>query len=201
MKKLVQLLIILTCIFGAILPAKAQLDTPQQSVNYAADARAARISVLRDTYKISLSDNDKSLVSSRCQLAQKKLNVVASNVAISRADRGSTYVAVTSSLTNLRAQLGAKQIDASSLELLTVEYQKAIANFDLAVSAYETTLEDAAQLDCTANPEDFRAALEGARAAQKTLSDKSINIEQITKSSLKTTLDSIVLKISVGDQL
>jgi hypothetical protein len=200
MKKALRLFILLACSFGVWLPAKAQVVEPEQGANYAADSRAARISTLRTTYKIALSDSEKSLVSSRCQEAQKKLNAVASRVAIIRADRGATYTAVTTSLIGLRLQLNAKQIDASSLELITVDYQKSIAGFDLSGSAYETLLEDITQLDCVASPEDFRAALEGVRAAQKTLVEKAVNIEQITKSSLNTTLDSIILKLSLGGQ-
>jgi hypothetical protein len=179
----------------------AQTDNPATSINYSLDARTARIAALKATYKISLGENERQQVSSRCAGAQKILGLISAKLNDSKNSRLNDYSSVTSSLTNLRLQLGGKQVDASSLDLLVVEYQQGIQDFESASELYETALDDVVQVDCVQKPDDFRAALEGVRLSRKHLVDKSIGIEQTTKSSLTTAFDAISVKLTEKDKL
>jgi 2C-methyl-D-erythritol 2,4-cyclodiphosphate synthase len=200
MRRIINLIVIIGVL--VVLPislTRAQNETLGEVGSYATDARAARIASLKDIYKISLTDKEKALVMSRCLGAQDSLTAIHTKAQITKVARTKTYTNLTQSLTNLRLKLDAKQVDASNLDLLIVNYQQKISDFDKAVDAYETTLEDVTQVDCVNKPEDFRAALEGVRNARKTVVDQSSEIREITKSNLKTTFDSISLKITTTE--
>ena len=194
-------LICLLFVSACITPIHAHADqqAPLAELGgYSADARAARIASLKQQYRIKLDEKERALVAARCSLAQDSLKKVATRLGQTKASRDTTYINTISALIQLKALIEAKQIDTSSIDLLIVSYQQQIVQFDNAVSQYDLSLEDATTLDCTTLPEDFRAALEGVRAARKQVVDAASQIRETTKSNLKTTFDSIILKLQTG---
>ena len=165
---------------------------------YSIDARAARIASLREAYKIKLDDKEKALVISRCQGAQTSLEKISSKLVSIKSDREKSYSATISTLIQLKSLISAKGIDTSSMDLLIVSYQQKKAIFDGSMRAYELALEDATTIGCANAPEDFRAALEGVRAARKPVVEVSSQINELTRSSLKNTFDAIRLKLQTG---
>jgi pseudouridine-5'-phosphate glycosidase len=162
---------------------------------YSTDARAARISALRGIYKIKLDDQEKALVSSRCVEAQAGLKKISSKLVGIKTAREKTYATTISTLIQLKSLIADKGIDTSGMDLLIVSYQQKKAVFDSSFTAYELTLEDAVAIDCMRAPEDFRAALEGVRTARKPVVEVSGQITELTRSNLKTTFDSIRLRL------
>lgn len=178
----------------------AQTDVSLSDVGtYSVDARTARIAALREQYRIKLSDKERELVMTRCEPAQTSLQKIAFRLNETRIARTGTYDDVIGSLDTVRTLIVAKQIDPSNIELLTVEYQLKKATFEIAVSDYQTALEDSIQVDCKAQPEDFRAALEGVRSARKDVVNSSAQITELTNSNLKTAFDTLKLKLGTGD--
>ena len=177
--------------------AAAQAD---QTLSYTTDARTSRISSLKTEYRIKLTDKEKELISSRCQNAQKSLEKIADKLETTHTARSKDYQAIINLLSSLSPLFEKKQIDASTLDLLVVSYQQKKEQFETSATNYEIALADATSLDCAANPEDFRAALEGVRAARKEIVTITADITETTKASLKTTLDSLKLRLSTEQQ-
>lgn len=176
--------------------AQTDSDTAQPEVGtYSADARTARIAALKDLYKIKLDDKEKASVSTRCTGAQAGLRSIAKRLETVTSERERTYTGTINTLIRLKSALLAKHMDTSSIDLLIVSYQQNKSLFDSAVVAYQVSIEDATLLDCAKAPEDFRAALEGVRAARKPVVSASAQIKEITKSNLKTTFDSIISRL------
>jgi len=163
--------------------------------SYNADARSARITNLKTQYKINLSEKEKALVSSRCEGAQSELRKISARLITTKKDREAVYSNTVITLIRLKTLLETKQIDTSNIDLLIVSYQQKKATFDVAVLAYELSLEDVTSIDCVKSPEDFRAGLEGVRGARKPIVDASAQIQDITRSNLKTTFDTIRIKL------
>lgn len=166
---------------------------------YSIDARAARISALKEQFKISLSDKEKTLVSSRCVGAQGELRKISTRLLVTSKEREVSYSSAILNLIQLKSALEAKHTDTSNIDLLIVLYQQKKTSFDTAILAYELSLEDVVSIDCVHNPDDFRAALEGVRSARKPVVDASSQIREITRSNLKTTFDSILIRLQTED--
>jgi hypothetical protein len=171
--------------------ASAQEQPLPDVGSYSDDALAARLAVLRERYRINLSSKEVEDVVARCVQAQGGLKKISGKLTTVATSRSKTYSEVVGSLSSLRSLVVDKQIDASNIELLVVEYQHKIQLFEDAISAYQVTLDDSTRVDCKAKPEEFRAALEGVRAARKLVVSASAQIEEITKSNLKTAFDTV----------
>ena len=176
----------------------AQSEEVDAATAYTQNTRDVRIAALRSLYKINLNDKERALVGRRCVGAQGLLRSIQSGLQSKKFDRANTYTDIVDSLSAVRLQFDSKQIDVSAIDLLIVNYQDKIAGFDGSITSYEISLDDAIRVDCARRPDDFRSALEGVRAARKSIVEKSSDIQQITKSDLKTTLDAISLKLVSG---
>lgn len=201
MKKKFLVLFASFCLVFIYAQVKAEADTTQVLSDvgtYSADARAARIAALREAYKIKLDDKEKALVVSRCRGAQTSLRNISTKLLNVKVDREKTYSTSISTLIQLQSLISTKGIDTSGMDLLIVSYQQKKAIFDESVRAYELSLEDATTIDCVTAPEDFRAALEGVRAARKPVVEASGQITELTRSNLKNTFDAIRLKLQTG---
>ena len=195
---MVKKLLIIAIAVIALLPLRTVYaqDTTTTAQSYTADARTARISELRQKFRISLSEKEKEIVSARCQEAQKNLQKIRTNVDVTHTKRSNAYASAISLLTSLSALFQKAQIDSSNLDLLIVSYQQKKSLFEDSIIQYETHLDDTIALECTTQPEDFRASLEGVREARKNVVTISADIQETTRASLKTTLDSLRLRLS-----
>lgn len=191
MKSKIFSLLILSTVLLPFQYLKAQEQPLPEVGSYSDDALAARLAVLREHYRINLTTNEKDDVISRCVQAQSNLKKIASKLTVVITARSSTYDELVDSLNNLRLLIVEKQIDASNIELLTVEYQQNIQLFDNAITNYQVTLDDSIRVDCKSKPEDFRAALEGVRDARKLVVSASSQIDEITKSNLKNSFHTV----------
>ena len=194
----VSMVFILSAVPAVFVSAQADVSLGDVGT-YSVDARTARITTLREQYRIKLSDKERELVVARCEPAQASLQKIAFRLNETRISRISTYDDVIGSLDTVRTLVVVKQIDPSNVELLTVEYQQKKATFETTVSDYQTALEDSIQVDCKTQPEDFRAALEGVRSARKDVVSASSQIIELTNSNLKTAFDTLKLKLGAND--
>jgi len=182
---------LLISLFVVAIPTSAQEQALPDVGSYSEDALTARLNALKDLYRINLTDKERQSVIENCEPAQVGLLKISTKLATTKLSRAKTYSSVVSSLVGLRSLVSAKRIDPSNIELLTVEYQQTIEKFNLAITAYQTTLDDAIQVDCRAQPEEFRASIEGVRASRKQVVSASSQINEVTKSNLKTAFDTL----------
>jgi len=196
------ILLIATFLCALLIPpvAFAQDGSLSEIGSYTDDARAARVTKLRETYRITLSDKERELVVSRCKGAQGALSKILERLKTTRFEREKTYTSVISALANLKLRFENAHTDASNLDLLIVTYQQKSTGFRLSAGEYETTLEDVIRVDCVFDPVGFRAALEGVRSARKDIVGISSDITETTKSTLPTTFDSLKLRLSTDGE-
>lgn len=197
MYKVISRVAAISCAFSMFSGVASAQSVPLAEVgSYTDDARSARISKLKETYKTTLSDRERELVVSRCIPAQKALGKIAERLSKTQVEREKTYASVIAALTNLKHRFDDAQIDASNLDLLIVTYQQKNTNFKLSLAEYDVALDDAVMIDCVSDPVGFRAALEGVRDGRKGIVSISAGIVEITKSTLPTTFDSLKLRLS-----
>ena len=189
--KILSLFAIIAAIIVPVRFVAAQEQTLPDVGSYSADALSARLAALRELYRIKLSDSEKERLVTKCDQAQDGLQKISNKLLTTKTGRSVTYDSVIASLISLRALVVTKQVDPSNIELLIVEYQQKKEQFDLAVSDYQVTLDDSINVDCKTRPEEFRAALEGVRDSRKKVVNASTQIDEITKSNLKTAFDTL----------
>lgn len=200
MRKLVCFVVVCLVVLGLFGQVFAQ-DTPADTtVTYNQDARQARINELRSLYKISLQPTERAATSLRCKAAQKNLARLGSQLSNTTILRRSTYQTSIDRLKNMQTRLSQTQIDTSNLELLTVLYQQKLETFEFASTNYALVIEDAVTIDCSTSPEDFLAALEGVRSARKKVVAVTSELQEITRSSLKTTSDTLINRLKASGQ-
>lgn len=178
----------------------AQEDLQSTATSYTEDARAARITNLRSLYKINLTEKEKEIVAARCQEAQKSLARITESLKSTHTKRSSDYSSVIALMASLSALFQKEQIDSSNLDLLIVSYQQKKVLFEERMSTYQTALDDVVSIPCSTEPENFRAALEGVRSARKDVVAVSADIQETTRASLKTTFDSLRLRLETKGQ-
>ena len=196
MRRTLLVLALLTAMLIAPIVVRAQQGAELRG--YTADARAARIAALREQYSIVLTSGERQLVVGRCRAAQGSLQTISSDLSAIVNKRDGIYSDAITSLIQLKYRLTVQQIDTSNLDLLIVDYQQKKAVFDSMAEDYAISLEDAETVDCRQSPEDFRAAIEGVRAARKPVIDAAAQISDLTKSNLKTTFDALSLRLQTG---
>jgi hypothetical protein len=134
MKKYIPfLLMLVSVVYLAPILVSAQEDqtvelAPDTSItSYVVDARQARISALKQQYKISLQPDEKKLVSERCKTAQVKLRAQELNLKLVTTARKTSYANIINDLRTLQTRLAAGQGDNPNLDLLIVLYQQKVA--------------------------------------------------------------------------
>jgi hypothetical protein len=200
LKSFVLTLGLLVSVFVATIPTVAQEQPLPDVGSYSEDALTARLAALKDLYRINLTEKERQNVIENCEPAQVGLTKISAKLGATKTNRAKNYTSVIASLVGLRSLVFSKQVDTSNIELLTVEYQRTVEDFNQAIIAYQTTLDDAVQVDCSAKPEEFRAALEGVRAARKQVVSTSAQINEVTKSNLKTAFDTLKDRLDAGVQ-
>ena len=193
---MILMLLIQVSIFSLASAQSEQISS--STVTYTADARTARIEKLKSQFKVQLNDKEKELISTRCTLAQARLKSIAYQLDGIESSRGATYDGIISTLLEINNRLNDQFVDTSSLDLLIVDYQSVVKKFNLSIEGYRLSLDDATSIDCKNNPEDFRASLEGVRAARKPIVDSSQQINDLTKTNLKTTFESLAVRLDIG---
>lgn len=168
--------------------------------SYTDDARAARISELKTKYKINLTSEERERIISRCDIVHGSIDKLSTKVVSSTSKRLDTYETVITTLTSLRVGLATRQVDASNLELLIVDYQNSLKDFSIASTSYQTAIDDALAIDCRQDPENFKASIEGIREGRKKSADVANEIDELTQSSLKTVFDTISSKLEVSNK-
>lgn len=183
------LLIITLSFFNLTSYAVAQYS--DASTLFREDARAARLNSLSEQFDISLSDEDRALISLRCTTAQSALTKIRDRAKVVRESRTSTYASVVSGLTILKAIFERDQLDSSMLDLLIVSYQQKTTTFNGELEGFIVALNDAIEINCTQNPNEFMLFLEGSRLQQEEVIQASRAIDVLSATVLPSTFVSL----------
>ncbi len=148
----------------------------------------ARLQERKDELKLRLSNAQKTRLQARCKNAQGKLSAVEGRIQGIETSRNEVYGNLVGHLTELSSKLKAKGIDTSQLDMQIVQLEERIAAFKTEFAEYKQAVADLAEMDCEADPEAFKAALEDARSHRKTLHETGQNIRKYVTETIKLTL-------------
>lgn len=124
----------------------------------------------------------------RCNVAQTVTKNVRVKALTLRDNRTKAYKNIADKLAHTVTKLKEKQIDTTKLEEQIATLNTKIAAFTTAAEAYKQAIDDMADMECTTDPGGFKAALDQARTAQRTMHTLATEIRTYVSNAIKPTL-------------
>lgn len=188
-----------TVMVGALLvsalPVRAQSITPKTTTDpgttEAANQeklRADRVAKRKADFKTKLTNTQQKRVQTRCKNAQTLLNVNIGKAIKIQTNRDKIHTNLLEKLTKLEAKLESSDVDTTKLKTQIADLKTKINTFKTDTATYIQAAQDAAAVDCQADPVGFKASLEASRAAIKTLQADAVAIRTTFAQEIKPRL-------------
>jgi hypothetical protein len=167
-------------------PAVAETDKKEQK-----ESRGKRIEAAKEKQTVRLDESQKKRLAARCKPAQAKIAVAKNRVKGLSTSRSQVYKNLKNRLDGVVDKLTENSIDTTELEASITELQTKINRFNTNLDAYNLSLTDLELMDCEADTEGFKAALEQSREQIKALKAESETIHTFLKEDIKTILKAL----------
>ena len=158
-------------------------DEPQQQ-----PTREQRTQERKEKLQVNLTTDKTNRIKGRCKAAQAKLQAASKRIEGVRTGRSEAYNNLTSRLNVARDQLTQAQLDTEQLEEAIADLADAVVTYKTSMTDFQAAVDDAAQLDCEADPEAFWLALTDARELVSGITDNHQTIKKILKDNVKPEL-------------
>lgn len=155
------------------------------------EKRQKRIDDIKKELHLSLTENEKEHLKTKCKPAQSIVAKTHTRFGNSVTTRTQAYTELTKILNNLKTKLKDKGVDTAELEAEITELSTKITTYSTDLAAYKQKLSDLKSLDCQADPTAFEAALTDARTARDKLITDIKAIRTYVKDTIKPTLQKI----------
>ena len=174
--------------------AQQQSTTTTQPDNTAADPVKAlqdRINKRKADLKIRLNAAEKVKIQNKCKASQGLVRSVKGRVQGIETSRTQVHSNITDRLTDLSEKLKNKGADTVALDAAITELKNKIETFNTDLAAYKQAVSDLADMDCTTDPDGFKASLQASRTAQETVSKDAKDIRAYVNDTIKPLLKNI----------
>lgn len=176
---------------------KVQEDT--KAADYQALLKE-RLAKNKEVAQTSLTKAQQARIKSKCKSAQGKITSINANIKSFRTARIEVYDKVVVKLSALSTRLKDAGADTTELDKQIAELQTLVDSFKTNATELNQAAADLANMDCTADPGAFRAALEVMRTKRKSVADDSAAIRAYITDTIKPTLQTIRASISKTDE-
>ncbi len=174
-----------------------QNSTTTTNTKTAAETAAAtkaltdRIAKRKTELKTKLTNAEKVRLLSKCKAAQGLVRTTEGRVKGLEISRGQVYENTITHLTGLSEKLKNKGIDTTELnsDITILRSKITVFNTDLAV--FKQNVSDLAAMDCTTDPDGFKASLEAARTAQQKVRQDALAVRSYINDTIKPLLKTI----------
>ena len=126
-----------------------------------------------------MTDAQISQIKSSCVTAKNTIARLHANDALLRVNRGQMYESMTTKLmAHFNARVDSNHLDSKDLETVTQHYNTALTTFRTDYQAYEESLSNALNIDCTNEPVTFYDAVADARTKRSQVHVDVIKLNQ-----------------------
>lgn len=154
-----------------------------------------RISEYSKRFPVSLSDDERNLLSERCALIQDRLADAITSVKQSTINRESSYSFIENRLYSIQGRFSNQQLDTSIIDLMLADYRFEVSNFKIQALTYSNIINDAVDQDCRVSPEKFKSTILAARASRESLRASMLKIRELYYSSITNGFKSLESQI------
>jgi len=167
------------------------------------EKRTERVQAYKDRLEASLSAVEERRITAACRAAQAITMRLVVNIDSVAQKRKAAYDNISDKLTTVIEKVQLAGVDTTELEAKVTELNSMVADLLTKVADYKTTVNDLSELDCQANPDEFKAALEYAKTQRVEIVSSSKAIRNFVQESLKPVLSDIRIQLTnttEGDQ-
>lgn len=136
----------------------------------------------------------------RCKSAQGLLKAAEVRIKGVETRRMNAYEKLTNRLNELSTKLKDQGVDTTELDAQLTELQTKVDAFKEQITEYKQSVSDLAAMDCTADPEAFKASLEAARTARAEAVDAAKAIHDYVLGTIKETLKEIKTQLEKDNE-
>lgn len=147
-----------------------------------------RIQKYKTQLQTKLNNAEKLRVTSRCKASQGKVSSIKGRITGLETSRQQVYANLTSRLTDLSSKLKAKGLDTAALDSQIAELQIKVDTFNTDLAKYKEAVGDLAEMNCTTDPDAFKASLETARTLRAQVVKDGQAIKSYLSDTIKPTL-------------
>jgi len=165
------------------------------------ETQAERVAKYKASLAEKLDATAAARLKARCKAAQTLLTAFLKRSASLGSNRTKAYGAIYDKLTNVATRLnenGQPEL-ASEVTVVQARLQEKTDAVLAAIADWEQTLNDAEELDCEADPEAFKSALEQARTTRADVAAKSAAARSYVTETVVPLLKTIKTKVSTTE--
>lgn len=171
-------------------------QTTQTTTTSTNDEKAAvelrtRLEKRKADLKTKLTNAQKTALKNKCKAAQGRVSSVGGRAKGILTSRTKVHENLVARLENLSEKLEAKQVDTAEFNDMIAELKAKIATFQTDYAIYQQTLVDLEAMDCTTDPDGFKASLDAARLNLQTVNNDAKAIRAYLTDSIKPLLVTI----------
>lgn len=206
MKKVLKVFVFIVLVPVAVsLPVLLIQTIDEDAKVYAqSDSLQERINAYKSSLKDTPSRSQLDRLKLRCNVSQTALKNLQTKVGSAQENRVAAYGTIQTRLNELITVLEEKEIDLTELKAQTAELEKKVTSFTTDLNAYQQAVDDAAELDCTEDPQALQAAIqEGRNRLTKLVSsvgDIRSHINNLLKPSLVKVKEDLVTQANTAEQ-
>lgn len=128
----------------------------------------------------TLTDEQRAAIRTNCVSIKNSLNQLKASDALLRVNRGQMYESMRSKLMDrFNGRLESKNLDNRGVTVVTGTYASTLDTFRTNYVTYERQLAATIRIDCTQDPDSFRAALQLARERRTIVHDDVKRLHQL----------------------
>jgi hypothetical protein len=150
-----------------------------------------RVEKYKAEAKARLDEAQKQRLQLRCKASQGLISSLKGRISGLETSRQQKYTNLVNRLTSLSDKLEAKSIDTATFDTQVAELKTKIEAYHTDLAAYKQAVSDLAEMDCAADADAFKAALESARALRAKVVEDGRSIKDYLNNTIKPTLQSI----------
>jgi hypothetical protein len=161
------------------------------------DGAKERLEALKSKRAERITKAEEARLKAGCRASQGKISTAQTRFNKIRSNRKSTYKEIEDKLSRLSERLVAAGVDTAAFDAALADIRMKIQEFSEVASSYDQTLADLAAMDCTADPEAFKAALESAREDREALVAKAEELKTYIKTTVRAVIEELKAALSV----
>jgi len=171
-----------------IAPTTSNAETARQGLG---DTREKRVEAYKDKLRTNLNQSEQNKLKATCASAQGNIKSLTSRINNFSSKRATVFENLKTKMTNLLTRLETSGVDTSSLLAPLTGLQTQVQDFSTDLDDYQIILTDLSEMDCTADPTAFKAALEEAREKRVELKQQTDTIKAYFAETIKPILQTI----------
>lgn len=179
------LVVVLSLLGIFFVPVHVVMADPGHDESTAHSTLKDRVENRKVEQKVTLEATQKANIQKKCKGAQAALGKARTKSTAAEKRSFAVYEKLDNKVESLMQKLNTANIASADLLQANETVEGKVTALRQPYDAYQQSLEDATAIDCTANPEDFKAALQEARTKHREI--------KLVNASLRKTISEVLL--------